>query len=188
MKSAVLVLFLLIWASVSAGHAVEIEGVNLPDTLKADGETLLLNGAGVRTKAFLKLYVGGLYLREKCGNPESIISADEPMAIRLHILSKMITSEKMSASLRDGFAAATGGNTRPLTDRIETLISVFKEGINRGDIYDLIYTPGKGVESFKNGNLVTTVAGLDFKKALFGIWLCAKPTVNVSLQHGMLGR
>ncbi|RLC28517.1 MAG: chalcone isomerase, partial [Deltaproteobacteria bacterium] len=37
------------------------------------------------------------------------------------------------------------------------------------------YIPGKGVSVFSKGKLTTTVEGLDFKKAVFGIWLCDDP-------------
>ncbi|WP_461834636.1 chalcone isomerase family protein [Desulfothermus sp.] len=43
----------------------EIAGVNLPDSLPAGKESLVLNGAGIRKKLFLKLYVAGLYVKKK---------------------------------------------------------------------------------------------------------------------------
>ncbi|NIQ87912.1 MAG: chalcone isomerase, partial [Desulfobacterales bacterium] len=132
------------------GNAEEIGGINMPETLKAGQTTLVLNGAGVREKFFMDLYVGGLYLKEKSADPGAIIEADEPMAIRLHIISSMITSKKMEKATREGFEKATGGNIGPIQVQIEEFISVFKEEIKEGDIYDLIYVPGKGVEVSKN--------------------------------------
>ncbi len=166
----------------------EIKGIEMPDTLNAGDDTLVLNGAGVRKKYLVDVYVGGLYLKEKCHDPVKIIADDEPMAIRLHIISGIVTSEKMAASTLEGFEASTGGNIAPLKDKIDTFISVFKDNIKKGDVYDLVYLPGIGVQSYKNGTLVTTVPGLDFKKALFGIWLCEKPTINLDLKKGLLGQ
>ena len=169
------------------GYAVEFEGVDMPDTLTACRDTLVLNGAGVRKKFFMDMYVGGLYLTQKSHDAEKILTADEPMAIRLHIVSKLISSEEMTRATEEGFVTSTGGNTAPIQNEINAFIAVFKEGINKNDVYDLIYIPGKGVESSKNNKPVTTVPGLDFKKALFGIWLCEKPTINADLKRGMLG-
>jgi hypothetical protein len=46
----------------------------------------------------------------------------------------------------------------------------------------------KTVLDFKNGKLITTVEGLDFKAALFGIWIIDKPShKNEKLRTGMLG-
>lgn len=171
---------------VAQGNAEEIGGINMPESLKTGQSTLMLNGAGVREKFFLDLYVGGLYLKEKSADPGAIIEADEPMAIRLHIISSMITSKKMEKATREGFENATGGNIEPIKVQIEEFISVFKEEIREGDIYDLIYVPGKGVEVSKNNDHRSTIKGLPFKKALFGIWLSDKPAQK-SLKKAMLG-
>ena len=44
-----------------------------------------------------------------------------------------------------------------------------------------------GVIVNKNGKLLTTIRGLEFKKALFGIWLGEKPA-DKNLKKGMLGK
>ncbi len=130
--------------------------------------------------------MGGLYLKEKSPDSKAIIEADEPMAIRLHIVSSMVTSKKMEKAWREGFEKATGGNIEPIKVQIEELISVFREEIKENDSYDLIYVPGKGVQVSKNSEFRTTIGGLPFKKALFGIWLSDKPAQK-SLKKAMLG-
>ena len=79
----------------SIGYAKEVNGVNMPESIAVGNDTLVLNGAGIRTKFFIKAYVGGLYLKKKSGDANAIINADEPMVIKLHITSSMITSDKM---------------------------------------------------------------------------------------------
>lgn len=182
-----LALCISIILSASLCQAKEISGIIMPEALQADGAALALNGAGVRTKFFMDLYVGGLYLKQKQSDAEKIITGDEPMAIRLHIISSLITSEKMEAATREGFVNATGGATAPLADRMESFIAVFREKINKEDAYEFVYAPGAGTKISKNGKLKTTIQGLDFKKALFGIWLCAKPAQQ-SLKEQMLGK
>ena len=177
---------LTILMMVAQGNAEEIGGINMPESLKTGQSTLMLNGAGVREKFFLDLYVGGLYLKEKSADPGAIIEADEPMAIMLHIISSLITSKKMEKATREGFKNATGGNIEPIKVQVEEFISVFKEEIKEGDIYDLIYVPGKGVEVSKNNHHRSTIKGLPFKKAMFGIWLSDKPAQK-SLKKAMLG-
>jgi hypothetical protein len=186
MKQLIAVCFITIMAA-SLCQAKDIAGIAMPDTLAADGQNLALNGAGVRTKFFMDMYIGGLYLKQKQSDAEKIIAADEPMAIRLHIVSSLITSEKMEAATREGFINATGGATAPLADRIESFIAVFREKINKEDLYEFVYVPGAGTKISKNGKAKTTIQGIDFKKALFGIWLCAKPAQE-SLKAQMLGK
>ncbi|HHO75302.1 MAG TPA: chalcone isomerase [Deltaproteobacteria bacterium] len=168
------------------GYGLEIAKITMPDTLKAAGSELALNGAGIRTKFMLKLYVGGLYLEQKSSDANSVINAEEPMAVRLHIISSLITSEKMEDATREGFENSLGGNIEPLKGEIEAFINIFKEQINENDIFDFIYIPGTGVEVYKNGAKASVVEGIDFKKALFGIWLCDKPAQK-SLKEEMLG-
>jgi hypothetical protein len=180
-----LVLIFIIMSPVS--HAREIEGINMPESLEVGKSKLILNGAGVRSKFFMDLYVGGLYLQNKSNNPKEIIEADEPMAIRLHIISSLITSKKMENATREGFENATEGNIEPIKSQIEKFISVFQEKIDEDDIFDMIYSPGKGVEVYKNGEFKSRIEGLAFKRALFGIWLSDKPAQK-SLKKEMLGK
>lgn len=166
--------------------ARQIAGVNLAESLMSGQDSLHLNGAGIRTKLFLKLYVGGLYLQRRSQEPEKIIRSDEPMAIRLHIISTMITSSKMEKATREGFVKATGGDLTPIRAAVEKFIAVFREKIGDNDVYDMIYVPGRGVEVYKNGQFRELVEGLAFKQALFGIWLCEQPAQQ-SLKEEMLG-
>ena len=186
-KKHVIPLVLLFITMSAVSHAREIEGITMPESLEVGKSKLILNGAGVRSKFFIDLYVGGLYLQNKSNSPKEIIEGDEPMAIRLHIISSLITSKKMENATREGFENATKGNTEPIKSQIEKFISVFQEKINEDDIFDLLYSPGKGVEVFKNGELKSIIEGLAFKQALFGIWLSDKPAQK-SLKEEMLGK
>ena len=168
------------------GYSEEIGGINMPESLKTGQTQLMLNGAGIRTKLFFDIYVGGLYLKEKSQDPKAIIEADEPMAIRLHVVSSMLTSKKMEKATREGFKKATGGNIEPIKVQIDEFCSVFKKEIKEDDRYDLIYVPGKGVEVHINGEYTSVTEGLAFKQALFGIWLSDKPAQK-SLKKSMLG-
>ena len=187
MKKFLTLSFIITILSASLCQAKEISGIIMPEALQADGAALVLNGAGVRTKFFMDLYVGGLYLKQKQSDADKIMAADESMAIRLHIISSLITSEKMEAATREGFVNATGGAAAPLAERIESFIAVFREKINKEDVYEFVYAPGAGTKISKNGKLKTAIQGIDFKKALFGIWLCAKPAQQ-SLKEQMLGK
>lgn len=165
-----------------------INDVTLPASIKAGEITCALNGGGIRKKVFFKLYVGGLYLSEKSSDAGAIINADKPMAVKLQITSGMISSDNMSEAITEGFEASTGGNTAPLKAEITEFVNTFKKDeIVEGNVFDIIYVPGKGVESYKNGKLQGTIKGMAFKKALFGIWLGSKPADD-DLKAAMLGK
>jgi len=179
---------LLISAAIcfSASAQKTVNGVTLPATIKKDNSDLLLNGAGIRKKVFFKLYVAGLYLKVKTTNPFEIIQSDKEMLMRLTITSGMISSSNMSEAIEEGFEKSLNGNTAPFKDKIATFISAFKEEIKEGDLFEIYYTPNVGIQPYKNGKLQTTIPGLDFKKAVFGIWFSSNP-VDADLKKALLG-
>ncbi len=172
-------------AALSAADAKTVKGVHVPDTFKAGGTSLVLNGTGMRTKFGFDIYIGALYLTSKRSDGAAI-AADEPMAVRLHIVSGLITPERMEENTRDGFMKSTGGNIAPFRAGMETFIGTFKDGIKVGDRYDLVYLPGKGTQVYKNGVPRSRVEGLAFKRALFGIWIGPR-SIHEGLRKGMLG-
>ena len=165
----------------------EISGITPESSIEVGGEKLMFNGAGLREKIFLDLYVGALYTTKKSSDAKEIINADESMAITLDIVSGLITSEKMIDAVDEGFEKSTKGKTDPLKDKIAAFKDAFKEEIVKGDDYVIAYIKGTGVEVHKNGKKVKTIEGLEFKKALFGIWFCDDPA-DEDLKEGMLGK
>ena len=179
--------FLLVLTMSLPVLAKEIGGVNLPDQFQSGNEQLILNGAGLRKKLFIKVYAGGLYLRKKESDTRKIIDADEPMAIRMQFIHDGVSPEKLIEAWNKGFVSATGGNLAPLKERADKFNSFFTEEARKGDVYDILYTSSDGVSVTIKGKLKGTIKGLDFKKALFAIWLGESPADN-SLKEGMLGK
>jgi hypothetical protein len=174
MKNLLLLLMAVVVSSTAVAQK-EVGGVVLPASEKYQEHTLHLNGAGVREKLWIDLYAAGLYLDQKNNNAQEILNSDKPMSIKLHIVSKLITSNKMVDAVTEGFENATNGNTAPIQNEINQLLGFFREDIKKNDIFDLVYLPGKGVTAYKNGKERGVIKGKEFKKALFGIWLSNRP-------------
>lgn len=158
---------------------------SLPAEIKAGETRLVLNGSGARTKAFMELYNAGLYLTKASNNPKAIVTADEPMAIRIKITSGWVSQGNLLESLEDGFTNSTGGNSREIRTEIDQFRACFQDDIAKGDVFDLLYLPAKGVVVSKNGKYKGMISGLKFKQALFGIWLSDKPA-DTALRQAML--
>ena len=169
-----------------ANAQTQVGDATLPNQMTIEGTDLVLNGAGMREKVVFDLYAGGLYLQSKSNNASSIINADETMVIKLDIVSKLVSSKKMKNAVDDGFEASTNDNIAPLTDRIEKFKSFFSDKIVKTNVFDIAYIKGQGTVVYKNGTKVGMIEGLDFKKALFGIWLGEDPADD-DLKEGMLG-
>ncbi|MBW2962524.1 chalcone isomerase family protein [Mesonia aestuariivivens] len=164
----------------------EVAGITIPVQENFGEYNLTLNGAGVREKLWIDLYAGALYLSSASSDANKILNSEEAMAVKLHIVSNLISSKKMIDAVEEGFENSTNGNTAPLKSKIEKFITFFKEEINKGDVFDITYQPEKGVVSYKNGKEKGTIEGMEFKKALFGIWLSNKPADD-DLKEAMLG-
>jgi hypothetical protein len=171
----------------AAEAQITLNDVTLPAKIKQDNNELVLNGGGIRKKLFFKLYTAGLYLPVKNKNAAEIVAGDKPTAIRLVITSSVLNSSNMSEAIQEGFGKSLKGNTAPMQSKIDAFIDIFKkEEIKEGDVFEVWYTSAEGVRGYKNGKLKGTIAGLDFKRALFGIWLSDTP-VDEDLKKGLLG-
>ena len=158
----------LLFASPNAQAQKVFAGVSFLSDMYLGGEKLTLNGGGLREKYFIDLYVAGLYIKAKTKDAGKIINGDEPMAISIKLVSNSVTREKFTESVIEGFKNASHGKAK------------------KGDQINLKYTPGKGVAIEKNGTQLKVIAGLEFKKALFSIWL-GKIPADSSLKSGLLG-
>lgn len=182
-----LVIILAVFMMSPTAFAMQVGKVTLPDSLTAGEDTLLLNGAGLRKKFIVKVYAGGLYLKQKDTDPVKIIDEDAPMAIRMHFIHDGVSSKKLVDGWNKGFMNGTGGNIAPIQTEIDKFNAFFTEEAKKDDVYDIIYAPEQGISVYIKGELKGIVKGLEFKKAVFAIWLGEKPA-DAKLKKGMLGQ
>ena len=187
MKKQVITFLMLITTVFTVNAQKTVSGVKVDAKLNLEGQSLVLNGAGTRVKMFMDMYVGALYLEKKSTNASEIMNSKEGAAIKLNIISGLITSDKMISAINEGFENATGKKTAPLKAKIDKFKGFFKEEIKKGDVFIIINVPNEGIVVYKNGVKKGSIDGHDFKKALFGIWLCDKPA-DKDLKDEMLGK
>ena len=77
---------LALGATVLAGSALAqsttLAGVSYPSPLDLQGQSLQLNGAGIRYKTVVQVYTAGLYLESKAPNAPAITELKAPSACR----------------------------------------------------------------------------------------------------------
>lgn len=181
-----LIIIVAVFVMSPMANAKQVGKVSLPDSLMAGKDELILNGAGFRKKLFIKVYAAGLYLKEKQTDPQQIMDEDTPMAIRMHFVYSEVSSKKLVDAWNEGFVNGTGGNIAPIKTEIDTFNAFFSKEAQKNDIYDIIYIPDQGVSVYIKGELKGTIKGLDFKRAVFSIWLGEKPA-DSKLKRKMLG-
>ncbi len=159
----------------------------LPALYRFKKRQLILNGAGLRELLWVDIYACGLYLHRPNTDPVDIVDRNETMIMRMDILSKAVSHDKMVKAFYKGFI---DGNSKDTIEKYGREIDVFLKHIEGlklkvGDKVDVVYEPSIGVSLYLNYNKVGTVGNLGFKKAIFNIWLSDNP-VDKSLHKELL--
>jgi long-chain acyl-CoA synthetase len=169
-------------------QGAEIEGVKLPDTVQLAGSELTLNGAGVRTRVFFKVYVGALYLPKKAATPDAVLGETGAKRVAMHML-RDLEAEQLLSAFNDGLKKNHApGELAKLEPQVKQLDAIFAavKAVKKGDAVLLDYLPGAGTRVTVRGEDKGTIAGEAFNRALLRIWLGEQPA-DASLKKAMLG-
>ncbi len=169
---------LMLCAALPAAARVEVGGVGFDDQVALHETPLQLNGAGLRTKFFFKVYAMGLYLPTAGQSAAQAIAAPGPKRVRIVTL-RDLTAEQFADGLVDGIRAnhddAAYGR---LKSRVEALrsavLSLGKAPEGSEVILDL--DPSTGTRLSVGGQqLGAVIEGEDFQAALLRVWLGEHP-------------
>lgn len=175
---------LLFLASLFSAEAKEMEGVTMPDTATVGGQSLVLNGMGLREKYFINVYVGGLYLPEKTTDAKSAIDKDVPKKMVMHF-QYAVGKDKMLEAYEEGLTNNAAALKASQAANFQTFYGWLSDmGVNDEIVYE--YVPGKGTTVTVKGAVKGTIEGVDFMKALFGIYLGPTPP-TANLKSGLMG-
>ena len=163
--------------------AREIAGVTLPETVTVEGKRLVLNGAGVRTRFLVKVYVIGLYLERPASDAAAVLALDSMRRADLHVLRSLSTDEITSA-IRTAFVENAGSAMPGLEERLKRLESMIPDA-KPGDTVTLAYVPGRGTVIVGKGEETGVIEGKDFADVLFAVWIGAHP-VDPALRQALL--
>jgi chalcone isomerase-like protein len=169
-----------------AATGAEVGGVRLEDRISVGGRALVLNGAGVREKLVLKLYVVALYLPQPAKDLRAVF-ASGPRRIQMVLLHTVPSSEIVDAlldTMADNSSAAELAAVKPQTNQLVALIKPFRQ-VKQGDIVTLDFVDG-GTNLGWNGKFRGRIPGEAFNRALTRIWLGDKP-VQTDLKKALLG-
>ena len=186
MRTLIIVISVLFGCTVAM--ADEISGVFIDKQIQtASGNTLMLNGAGVREKFWVDVYVGSLYLAQKSADITRILSTPGPWRIQLDFVYKEVAQDKLLDSWRAGFEQNQSAEAlQKLQPRIEVFYGFFDSSAIAKDQFRFDYLPGSGTHVSKNQQLLGVIPGKDFSNALLEIWL-GNHLADKSLKRAMLG-
>lgn len=166
--------------------AVTVADVNMENSVAVGGQTLVLNGAGVRKKFFIKVYVGGLYLPAKQGNPAAILSSDGPRRQVMHFLYG-VSKNQMCEAWEEGLEDNTKNAGGDVKAAFKTLCG-WMEAIPKGNRLILTYVPGTGTTVEINGKVKGVLPGKATADAILNTWIGPKPGPGEDFKNAVLGK
>jgi len=187
--TATALLAALAWGAAVRAQGVEIEGQKFEPTVQAGGQTLTLNGVGLRKRAIFKVYVAGLYVPAKTNSAATIINDKGPRRMSLRML-RDVDADSFIGALTDGLKANLGeaqfAALKPQTDALVATLKSVGEA-RKGDVIDFDFTPDAGTRVIVNGQpRGAAIPGHEFYAAVLRIWIGDKPAEE-DLKKGLLG-
>ena len=181
---------LLVFALLAApALAAEVAGVRVDDRARVEATDLVLNGAGLRTKYFLNVYVAGLYLTEKKASGADVLALTGAKRVSMRLM-RDLSAKQLTEALELGIRENTSSAEREaLNGRLSELTAIMNglQSAKKGDLIALDWIPGSGTRIVLNGEPQgKIIAGEDFYRALLRIWLGDQPAQE-SLKKALLG-
>jgi len=185
-----LIALLLAGAALGAwAQPLEVEGVKLEATNQVGPATLQLNGAGLRTKVFFKVYVAGLYVPQKAANAAQLLAQKGARRVTITML-RNVDAESFASALNDGLRDNhTEAQLAAMKAQVDTLNANLKMAgeAKKGDVIHFEFVPEAGTKITVNGKeLGSVIAGEEFFTSVLRIWLGDKP-VDATLKKGLIG-
>jgi len=158
-------------------------GVSMPKNMILAGKVLRLNGMGIREKAYVDVYVAGLYLLNPTTDAQVAMNMDEPKRLIIHFVYRKVSRTQLISAWMDAFTAIEG--IGHLSTRIDMLNSWMRDVVE-GDRLVLDYVPNKGTTVTISGRRQGTIEGADFNRVMMSVWLGDNPP-GMKLKRGLLG-
>jgi len=181
--------FSLIMGLAATANATEIAGIKLDETIQLANTELKLNGAGIRYKAIFKVYVAGLYLRDKKTTTHDVVTAEGPRRVTIVML-RDLSSEDFSRGFMQGIQKNTEkADKAKLTSQFLRFGELFASvpELKKGDVMTNDWIPGVGTVVALNGKKMgDPYPDILFYNTLLRIWLGDSP-VDSGLKKAMLG-
>lgn len=166
---------------ISQIQAAKIDELTFADSLTFDGQTLKLNGMGLRkaTVFKVKVYGAALYVVEPSTNPNVILKSTTPKVLIMKFM-RDVSQDKINEAWDKAFEE----NLTKFRHQIQALKKIMPDA-KEGDSFEYRFAADK-TEFKVNNTLKGTLEGGDWGKALLSTWLGENPPTE-ELKKGLLG-
>lgn len=168
-------------------RAATLGGATLPDTYPLQGQTLVLNGIGLRTLTIfnVKVYVAALYLPERSNDAQKILKSNGPKVVLLQFLHAGSKAD-VEKQFREGERKNCGNGECDPSDKpdFERLVAA-APAVEVGDTSTYVFTPGR-VRVYANQRVIGDFANPDLAYHLLEGFIGPKPP-SPELRQQLLG-
>ena len=183
----ILMVFVVMMAMRFAG-AVEIQGVKVPPSVEVNGQSLVLNGAGLRTFSLLmvpiKIYVAAFYAPGPLRSEAEVLASPGPLEFSFTFL-RAVGASDVAKAWSSQFAASVSYTYAGYEKDRDAFVGMFG-ALQQGGV-QVVRFVGTDTVIFDQGTQKGTIAGRDFQKAFLSMWFGANP-VSADLKAALLGK
>ncbi len=171
----------------ASARALEIEGVQIPPQTTVSGQTLQLNGAGLRSFKLLlvpiKVYVASFYSAVPLRTSADAMATQGPVKFNFTFL-VAVDQGKVADAWNSQFKASATSTYPGLAKDQAAFVSMFGP-LKAGGVQS-VEIEGNATRMFDGGKLKGTITGRDFQKAFLSMWFGPSP-VTPDLKAALLG-
>lgn len=131
----------------------QLEGITIDDSATVEGVKLVLNGAAVQKRGFIKTNTIALYLPEKRDTLAGVLKQAGPKHLRIVVLRDIAGWLIARQTLSDFEANTTEDEARQLADELSAAAANYSKlgTLHKGDVMVADWIPGQGIVSTLNG-------------------------------------
>ena len=177
----------LLLLSIQAAFPLEIQGVQVPPQVSVNGQTLALNGAGLRTVTIafipIKAYVAAFYTPSPLKSEEAVLASPGPMQFTFTFL-KSVSQGQVTDAWQSQIKASMTYSYPGVEKDCAAFVGMFG-ALAQGGV-EMVQLIGSETRIYDSGQLKGTIPGRDFQKAFLSMWFGSNP-VQQDLKAALLG-
>jgi hypothetical protein len=186
MKKFLIVLVALLGMSLP-GVALEIQGVTVPPQVQVAGNSLQLNGAGLRTFTLLmvpiRIYVAAFYTPATLRTAEAVMESAGPMQFDFTFL-RAVGQSDVTKAWSSQFAQSASYTYPGYEKDRDAFIAMFGP-LSSGGVEQVRFV-GTNTVIYDQGTKKGIIPGRDFQKSFLSLWFGSNP-VAADLKSALLG-
>lgn len=164
--------------------AASLAGVDFEESITHADGSLVLNGIGLRTKFFFKVYVAGLYVQKRSQDPETILQASTPKVLKLHFL-RDVDGEDIKEAWLKGYKDNCLSQCETTLAQVNR-INEWMRDMKKNETLTFRFVDEK-IQVEVNGEEKGSIQDKDFATNILAIFIGKNPP-NKELREGLLGR